>query len=217
MADDSDNYLLNYKIDDPIFEGDPQVRAYAKAFFMDSIEPSRRLRCLFNPEQLILEKEAMYGELNPIGWSQTTQQYAYTKSMTYSVDLVFTRRAADELAKDEENYRDINFATRFFNYFLHSADAGSAPHRLMFYCPNTIHSLNILKKWRVTYKRWFQNMDIAEYGISLDLVEDRQVWQSSQDAMEFGLIDNTLYGVGGAESTGTRLSVSSDLSKRIKR
>ena len=177
----------------PIFRaGHPQ--ALLKAYFIDAVDQTNKLTCLFNPEQIPLEKEAVYGELNPIGWSQTTVQYAYTKSMPYSLDLVFSRIAANDLIGVEDRYifNDLNIAARFFNYFVHGTDPGIAPNRIIFCCPNTVLTINVLRKFRVTYKRWFQNMTLAEFGVTVDLLEDRQAFQSSSDAYANGFLDSSI-------------------------
>lgn len=157
---------------------DHMGRCLSRVYFMDSRNHRQRLECLFNPDDLNIDKEAEWGELNPIGWSSTTQQYAFTRSPRFPVNLVFSRVAMLQLGQVYKNFREAEY---FFNSFLHGSFAGRAPRFLLLVWPRTVNIVCTVRRVGTGYKRWSQKGVLMEYGISLDLVEIRQSWLGSPD------------------------------------
>lgn len=180
--------------------------ALVRAIFIDSRNPDMRLTCLFNPNELPISKEAEWGELNPIGWSSTTQQYAFTKSAAFGLNLVFSRVAMLERGL---RHTALQKAISFFNYFLHSAYPGRAPSFMLMSWPKTLNIICRVGSVTTTYKRWSQRGLIMEYGIGLSLVEVRQSWLSSGDvaaADGWPAVDGSLMS-SGVESLLTGRSI----------
>lgn len=179
--------------------------SYFPAVFMDTVDSDMKLSCLFNPEQIDIGKEAVYGELNPVGWSHTTQQYAFTESASYSIEIVFNKTAAF-YKQGSSAARNFDYAIRFFNFFLHGQYPGIAPNRLIFNCPHTIITTNTLRRVEVSFKRWFQDMHLWEFGIMLDLVEDHaHAFYSSEAALSNGYVNGRVGGGFGNAKTGASI------------
>jgi len=190
---------------EPVTSSISNLGAYFPAVFMDTVDSDRRLSCLFNPDQIDITKEAIYGELNPVGWSHTTQQYAHTVSASYSIEIVFNKSAAF-YKQGKTAARNFDYAIKFFNFFLHGQVAGMSPNRLIFNCPHTIVTTNTLRRVEVSFKRWFQDMHLWEFGIMLDLVEDHaHAFYSSEAALSNGYINGRLGRAMGDAKTGSSI------------
>jgi hypothetical protein len=178
--------------------------SFVPAYFIDALDSSSKLTSLFNPESLDISKSAEYGELNAIGWSSSSLQYAFTKSPDFSISLEFSLIAMHERGLV---YPSFEHAINYFNSFLHGSRPGKAPHQLMFVWPQTVSIVCAVKQVRTAYKRWSQLGAVMAYGISLSLQEVRSTFLSSRDVLDKGAYRNMDKAFAGPYNTGTGIKL----------
>ena len=183
-------------------------RALRRVAWVDPRNPNRKIASLFNPTELPLALTVEVGELYPIGWSQAVQQYAHTKSMTYTVSLPFSMRAYLD--------RNIPFthmkqAAAFFRSFGYANRPGEAPSHLMMVWPNTATILNTVRSVDVNFVRWDVELEVAAYVVVLNLVEVRRNFYDRRMAEsptgDLFIPDSALVGTGSSASSGVEETV----------
>lgn len=154
--------------------------AHHRVRFYDAADPNRSMAALFNPEELPEDTEVTIGELNPIGSSHTTLQYAHTKSPTYTLSLPYTQRGVSERASPIVNLKE---ALRFYRSFCFAPRKGFAPSILTMVWPDTLTVNMAVRRVGVRYTRWTADMELYSYSIDLDCIEKRRTFLSSGDVL----------------------------------
>jgi hypothetical protein len=152
------------------------TEAYERVRFYDTGDPRRNMPALFNPNELPEDTEATIGELNPIGSSSTTLQYAHTKATSYSLTLQFSYRAMVERGSPMIAVAE---AKNFFKSFLYATHHGKAPTIMQMVWPNFMSVNYVVKRVNVRYTRWDLELQLREYVVELSLIENRRTFLSS--------------------------------------
>jgi hypothetical protein len=185
--------------------------ALRRVEWVSVIDPTRRLPSLFNPNQLPFSKSATIANLQPIGSSQPSVQYAHTGPLTYSVDLPFSLYAYQQRGIP---FKSVHDAHRFFMSFLHGRVRGEAPAFLKMVWPKTAIIVNTVTKVDVNLTHWDMKLNCIRYVVKLALQEVRHSYTTMEDVHSGAALlapDGTLQQQGdilSATVTGKRLKVS---------
>jgi len=142
-----------------------------RGVLINSRDPGDRLDVLLNPTTLSISVEAEIGELNPIGASHTTQQYAHTKSMSTTLVYYLSSQAAHVYNNDL--YLDIRNAIDWISRFTIPWDEYIAPPLLIVIWPRTLVKTFAVRSFRAHYIRWYADGTPRIARVTLNVVEKR--------------------------------------------
>ena len=147
-----------------------------KVLFADARDVWNYVRTPLNPQELSIDLRAVYGELDPIGWSTSLQQYGHTGSPEFSIDLTYTMQTAERIGMSKQEF-EKGYA--FYLSFCYPRRRGEDPSELYMVVPNTFAVLCRVHGCRVTFRKWTVAMQLREYSVSLQL---KLVGESFRDA-----------------------------------
>jgi hypothetical protein len=183
--------------------------ALRRVEWVSALDPKRRLPSLFNPNQLPFSKSMTVANLQPIGSSQPSVQYAHTGPLTYAVELPFSLYAYQER---DIPYKSVHDAHRFFMSFQHGRVRGEGPAFLKMIWPKTAVIVNVVLTANVTFQHWDMQLNCIRYAIRLSLQEVRHSFTTMEDVHSGAYLlapDSTLQQQGDILSTtGKGLKVS---------
>ena len=163
----------------------PDLYPSKKVFFSDGRDFWNWVQVPLNPEQLPIEVSAKYGELEPIGWSQSLHQYGSTGSPTGSMQLIYTRQTAERASLNE---RDFELGYAFFMSFCYPRKRGQDPSELLVMVPNTMEALLRVHSCKVTFTRWTVAMQKREYKVDLTYKIVAEQFRSSRVVKKNGVM-----------------------------
>ena len=189
-----------------------------KVLFANARDVWDYVRTPLNPEQIIIELGAMYGQLNPLGWSTSLQQYAYTHSPSFDVEMRYTMQQAERNGLSKEEFEK---AYAFYLSFCFPQRRGTSPSEIYMVVPNTFRVLCKMHRCRVAFEKWTTSMQLREYVVSVSLVIFGETFRpaanvrrlgydavdtklASRDVIQLGRLANTPLRMAGNGSGGTR-------------
>jgi hypothetical protein len=163
-------------------------RADARIMLCSMIDTSMyQWEALLNPSSLPIDIDVEIGELNPIGWSHSVQQYSHTKSLETSIELYFStgiqgRRgpitSQGDIGRTVHDF-DVADKVHWLSSFCYGQMPGEAPHPLLLVWPHVMNIALVMKKFHAEYFRFARNLRAMAAKVTLTCMELRFSYKSS--------------------------------------
>ena len=151
--------------------------ADVRVVWANARDPNMSLKSLFNPQQLGIRTAAHIGEIGPIGWSSTTQQFSRTMSPDIPIELYFSEHAFFDFGLP---FPSFEHSADFFRSFLYGPAPGIAPSHILLVWPGVATIIAVVKDVDVRFTRFDLKMHAMEYTVSMNLKEARQTFISAK-------------------------------------